>query len=285
MRLQLAFRQTNEKANGRTVHIAVGLMRAPTDHLPAEKISTFYALSEAGRLSGLLHAPARLAEPHEDYSGDLRSHAVDDLLRGRIWPIHRDQNDALLLHLRRSRVPSHLDGHEVLIATGLLVESSGLALDYDAVHVFAGFKGLNRVEDLVGAPAMVEATRGSNIGHFLDMPVWGFGSEPIGVASTMHLEINDLLDAQRKIRFFGDPEGADAAEMQRLVGILRPLGLGKTSYEDPQFEKAMRILYANYPDLAIPSSEPRNAATMEQLSAAMRESIETMLAAEDAPRP
>ena len=186
-------------------------------------------------------------------------------------------------------MPPRLEGETVFAVEGLASTPAAMRLDTDSIWVFrrnegsTGLTGVGRLGAEVNPdwqiPPMVEATRGRQLSQFYGMPLWGWGTEPVGIPATMHLHMCDLLDRWNRLDEAGREADPELTRQMRVWGL-------DASLRDEQFGRVLDHIRESHPEYFEnrSCSQPRTAAEERAANAIMREAISAVLS-EDAPRP
>lgn len=282
MKMQMIYRETDEKPGGRPIAMVAGFIQVLQDTLPVELINHFDLIDHDGRIDAIRPGNTFYA-PREDHPAFVRTSSIDRLLTSRVWSLPLARG-GLQLFCRQTRMPPSQADEEVLAVCGLMVIPPGVTLDYDHIHVFEGEDRLVGFKGYLGGdvnpdwdiPPIVEATRGSSVSQFFRQVWWGFGPEPVCLPSTMHLETNDKIDRYRALQGIEARSAAEEVEFKEIIEWMRPHGLAGYRM-DPDFEAVLKILRKTHPAMVGQSSRPRTAAEEQAVSDAMTAGIKQML--------
>lgn len=265
MKIQIAFRETRESAEGHALWMAMGLveMNKALARRSEEKF-TSVRMEFTGDGTPLLalftnniYPPSHAGRPLQD---DLKQMDIESLLKQQLDRVIPGAFSNAELFMRRTRVKATGDDRVVMAVSGLLGYRPPTRVDCDSVYQLGsgapeiGPEAFLKYEGRVGTdinpgwghPAMVASTAGYSASAFLRMPVWGFGEEPVRVGSTMHLDIQEMMSRHRALHF-SDRTAAEEVEYARLSTTMTRAGLNDFG-RHPDFEEAMRkLMEAGFP--------------------------------------
>lgn len=283
MKLQIAFRDLEHVRNGLKVVVASGLIEYPDHSAPSEMIAAFEVpfAPEQDRsrpasfknLNSYRHARGI----HEGGVPDYASDDVSSFATKHVWLTPRKPGDCEMF-LRRTRMSPSSGGLEVMAFTAMAAVHRDARVDDQAVmqYRFDGddtflFEG--RVgEDLKpewGAPDMKARTAGNSLMAFLREPVWGFGTEPMSLPSSMRLDFLDRLDEYRELELQAARTEEGENRLRRLEPEMRSQGMALRDEDYREFLDVMRVRGEIQP-----ASQPMTRAECERLERISREIVE-----------
>jgi hypothetical protein len=258
MKIQISFRETRESRVGHDFWIATGLLETDeTFASVAEEKFTGVRMDFAQDGAPILalftgNTYAATCEGRPVDAGELKFDSVESTVKKTLDRVMPSPFSNAELFLRRTKVEGSAPGQVVLAFSGLVGYKPPIRLDCDNVfqlgstsygsepETFLRYEGRvgTDINPDWGHPALIEATRGHSSTAFLRTPAWGFGSEPIRLGSTMHLEAQAEIGRHRALHF-SERTPAQEAEYGNLSAIMKREGLNEFG-RHPDFEEALR---------------------------------------------
>ncbi|MCZ7861181.1 hypothetical protein O9X98_07145 [Agrobacterium salinitolerans] len=237
MRMQIAFRETDETRSGYRVAVAGGVIEtSPDDRLSYDECRVSFQLSF--REDGVpfsafcLRTPTRLATD----SILLDTCTLEDLLTVRM---ERNQPSDFLnaeFAMRETALPSSIPGATSYAFSGLVYLDRDQTISYseacqlesrsdlgDRAMFFRGVLGADFRPE-IGEIDVVEEMRGAKMDQLLQKPWWGFAEEAYSLPGTMRRGNYEQIERFQRLHFAArDPEQEN--EYARLRERMQHLGM------------------------------------------------------------
>jgi hypothetical protein len=238
MRMQIAFRETEETRSGYRIAIAGGVIEtSPEDRLSYDecRVSFQFAFREDGvPFSAFCHRnPQRLSSESDVLLDTSTLEALLTCKMDRSQP--RDFLNAELFLRETSLAPS-AQGASSYVFAGLVYLDRDETLSYseacqlesrsdlgDRAMFFRGVLG----EDFrpeIGEIDVVKEMRGATMAQLLEKPWWGFGDEAFSLPGTMRRGNYEQIERFQQLHF-SDRNPAEDLEYNRLADRMRYLGM------------------------------------------------------------
>ena len=289
MKMQIAFRGTDQTRKGYGVAIAAGVIEThPLDRLAYNETMLAFKLSftDEGRLllARSSREPAAITDGY-GYSTpklvDLSS--LDDLLTSNLLRIDPSGFLNAEFALRETAVEPSEEGATVYAFMGLAHIDRHEKIDFgklyqlesrdgfgDAPMFLTGILG-DDIRPEFGQLDMVEDFRGKTMEQVMQEPLWGFGEEAVALPGTRRIENYRQQQRFLELHFGGVREGK---EYDYLVNRMDHIGMGRV-LTDPVFERyvAARLSDPHMPKPYLPTPRSRTFTRTQALETLVGELI------------
>lgn len=254
MKLQIAFRDTGHVENGFKTVVAIGLIEFRDlpggSEAPEGMIGEF--IVDMVNDQGALRPCQAVDQERYRFPKDRWGHkpwpetSAPDMITESVWkaPWFNGGSEFFLL---RTRVEPSSEGLAVMCMAGLVAVKGQLQVNQDSVFqmdhdgerfVFEGKVG----EDLRpewGAPELATKLRGCAFSSFLRQPVWGFGTEPVGIGWHMSLPFAEAFDRYRDLALKDKRDEWEEGEHAVLLKRMSAAGMANVD-RDPAFRSYLK---------------------------------------------
>lgn len=242
-------------------HIEIGRINQP--NLSERTIHGFF-LDRAGRivLNGFLYDES--SDPDADAFRYFDTGSITSMARSAVWPVANASVSPVGAGgfvIRRCRMPRHHPNGRNFLVFGVLSTPTDTVETRRIYEVTANAGGFHVANP---KPEQLLETTGLALPQYYELPIWGFGDEPLSIPSTLSLEILDQLTQLNTYRLRIEKgeflQGMDATHYKTLregpladIIRLHESGNDPNSIDYLRFQRELRRRYGVW-DMSYPVS-------------------------------
>ena len=261
-------------------YLAMGVVETDPGALPVEQRVPFVLGSRRGAYEASMSQPLPgLSDRYDDAPG----HDLGNVLSEMQVPAPGGFANFLAhgaLFMRRTRFPGP-EGRETLAFSGIL--RAGPDLPERFMFAMEGSGATLRLDPKApgSRPAPETFPVGSAPTQTLAMPIWGFGPEPRGIRSTLHLDTIDEMKELTALRALDKP---DAGQEARIAQLVRSEGghVLRGGFKDERFQRWREIARELGHPIDMPPDSYLTADEKSRIEASAAEAARLLVAEEDA---
>lgn len=298
MKMQIAFRRlVGQKFGEYQVAAAVGLFDLPAGHERFDEcVANFHMpLSPDGtqpEKSICFRNPRPLnTVADSDTRSDMRKSNIEAIIKAKIKRSLPSDSSNAHFFFRKTDVASKFAGGSVYAFAGTLAVHNVLLLDCDDVLEFASDLQSNSPSTMnlsgrvgrtirpeFGETNLVSDMQGAPLSQFLVQPIWGFGSEPIALGSTLELDRQRMYEKYTELYF---QEDRTVMEQQRYMQlrILADTADMLLFHEEPALARVLWHLRQH--DDYVPAFRPKTREEFNAINEATRDAYASIERGDD----